>query len=136
MVVRLADALLLCRRGTPPCFLHSFSQFHVFVWVARGVWSLSVPSLKPQCSGVNFPAWKFLVESGWTDLLPELHLVVSVYDATWVCVSDSNDLTYNLRIFCSVTLWACCRELLFSFGSYPEASVGTFSFPRDCLTRC
>lgn len=51
MLVRLAGALLLREGELLSLSWHSFAQFHVFVWGARGVWSHTVPSLKRQCSG-------------------------------------------------------------------------------------
>lgn len=45
-------------------------------------------------------------------LLPELHLAVCLCMMLLGSVFlTSSDLTYSLRIICSVALCACCREL-------------------------
>lgn len=54
MVVRLAGALTLRERNFS-LFLGALFLNSVFLSVRRGVWCLSVPSLKPQCSGDEFP---------------------------------------------------------------------------------
>lgn len=89
MVLRLAGALTL-REGNSSLFFGAPFLNSVFLWVARGLWRLSVPSLKPQCSGGEFPACIVLVESrygGLPSYLSFLLLCVCVM-LLGVCVSD------------------------------------------------